>query len=131
MVSRIATGTLPDENAELIKESLTALANMAKDRRNIILRKRGKQFARNLTESLGRPTSVNDALLLLGEDTAINPEDMELSMPQTLEAAKEKAVKQPASNKVKIREKSSGRVKLVDSKLADKVLKDPAYEKAE
>lgn len=130
-LSRIATGTLPDENAELIKESLTALANMAKDRRNIILRKRGKQFARNLTESLGRPTSVNDALLLLGEDTAINPEDMELSMPQTLEAAKEKAVKQPASNKVKIREKSSGRVKLVDSKLADKVLKDPAYEKAE
>jgi uncharacterized caspase-like protein len=87
----LATGTLTEENAELIKASMLTLTEMAKDRRNVITRVRARQFARNMSETLERPYSVNDTLILLGQDDLADFEDPTLESVQTIAQAREEA----------------------------------------
>lgn len=74
---KMSQGTLLPSTAKGLTETLKALAAMDLDRRNAIIRGRAKQFGRNMSNSLGTPTSLNDSLQLLGYDElmADNEED--------------------------------------------------------
>lgn len=118
-LTKLATGTIPDENAELVKEAMGALTRMAKDRRNVILRKRAKQYARNVTTNLKRPTSINDTLALLGEDQAIDLNDEMLNAPQTLELSKAQVAsnkQEDTSNEVERLDKTTNKIAIFDAK---------------
>lgn len=87
-INMMMEGTILKENAEALKESLSALQQMTKDRKGLIVRKRASQFARNMSGVLGMPTSTNEALLYLGEDNYVT-DDPIFDAPQTLETARE------------------------------------------
>lgn len=122
VLNSLAKGTITEQNADLLKESIKALTDMAKDRRNVIIRSRARQFSRNMSESLGKPYSVNDTLILLGQDDLADFEDPTLESVQTIEQARKEAMARAEQRKENSKAASKGvakfRQKQADGKVA-------------
>ncbi len=87
---KVVDGTLNPSTAKYLKETLQAMAAMDKDRKEFVVSRKAKQFSRNFTNSLKRPTSMNDALYNLGFEEYMK-DDPEYDLAQSRDNLKAKS----------------------------------------